>query len=272
MKRTTPFTGIFSLAISLCLWFGSYMISEFAYDLTFWMHTNFLHKGNSIETDAAFIVAIAYSTVTYIAVLLLTASITRFVYKKSLWECVRYQMYRYFAFYALLPLVIVGMSWEKFWVFLPAKEFGYISPIPEFKVVLDCVSAFCESILFLAVVVTMVSIVAFAYGILVNSNVHLNRIYGAIWIVYVYYVSWIVTPYFEYGKWIVLFIAVCYLITATAFISHKIANKPPLVPKYEIMIIPFGEANDIYDELTVDESKDYDFSIFLPKREETDEN
>lgn len=271
MKRTTPFTGVASLAISLCLWFGSYMISQFAYDLTFWIHTNLLHKGNSIETEASFIVTIAYAIVTYIAILLLTALITRFVYKKSLWECVQYQIYRYFAFYALLPLVIVGISWEKFWIFLPAKEFGYISLIPELEVVLDFASAFCESTLFLALVVTMASIVAFAYGILVNSNIHLNRICGVIWIVYAYYVSWIVTLYFEYGKWMILFIAVCYLVTATAFISYKIANKPPLVPKYELMIISIGETNDVYNELVGNENKDYDFSIFMPKRDEIDE-
>lgn len=263
-KNSLPTTGIIPLCIALILWCGSFMIKESSFRLAYWVHENVLMNGNSIETKAALIVAVLYAIVTYVAVVLLAATITRFIYKKSLFECMQRQIYRYFAFWALLPLIITGMCWDIIWPFLPAKFTVYRLPLPEIDLVLDLSSAFCETILFLAVVLMVLSIVSFAYGILVNSNIHFNRICAALWVVYAYYIFYIVPPYFEYGKWFLLFIALSYLLGLAFFVICKKTQSRPLIPKYEIIILSFDEFEDD-DKIIVDEDKEYDFSIFMPK-------
>lgn len=271
MKRNnSPAAGIIPLSVALALWFSSFMIKESSFRLTYWIHENILGNGNSLETDAALIVAIIYAVVTYIAVVLLATTITRFIYKKSLFECLQRQIYRYFAFWALLPLTIAGMCWDIIWPFLPAKSVVYRLPLPKVDIVLDLSSAFCETVLFITVVLMVLSIVSFAYGICINSNIKFNRVCAALWIVYAYYISYIVPPYFEYGKWFLLFIALSYVVGILLFVICKTTQKAPLIPKYEILVLSFDEfEND--DKIVIDEEKEYDFSIFMPKVKE-DEN
>ena len=265
MKRNnSPVAGIIPLYIALVFWFSSFMIKESSFQLAYWVHENILMKGNSIETDSALIVAVLYAVVTYVAVLLLAATITRFVYKKSLFECLQRQIYRYFAFWGLLPLTITGVCWDIIWPFLPAKFIVYRLPLPEIDIVLDLSSAFCETILFLTVVLMVLSIISFAYGIRVNSNINFNRICAALWLVYAYYIAYIIPPYFEYGKWFLVFVAVSYIAGIVLFVTCKRTQKKPLIPKYEIIILSFDEfEND--DRIVVDEDKKYDYSIFMPK-------
>lgn len=271
MKRNnSPVAGIIPLSIALVFWFSSFMIKESSFQLAYWVHENILMKGNSIETDAALIVAVLYVVVTYVAVLLLSATITRFVYKKSLFECLQRQIYRYFAFWGLLPLTITGVCWDIIWPFLPAKFTAYRLPLPEIDIILDLSSAFCETILFLSVVLMVLSIVSFAYGILVNSNINFNRICAALWIVYAYYIAYIMPPYFEYGKWFLIFIAIAYLIEIVLFAVCKMKQKMPLIPKYEIIVLSFDEFEG-ESKITVDDSKEYDFSIFMPKEKNEDD-
>ena len=268
-KNNSPTTGMISLSIALVFWFSSFMIKESSFQLAYWVHENILMKGNSIETDAALIVAVLYAVVTYVAVGLLAATITRFIYKKSLFECLQRQIYRYFAFWGLLPLTITGMCWDIIWPFLPAKFTVYRLPLPEIDIILDLLSAFCETILFLTVVLMALSIVLFAYGILVNSNINFNRVCAAFWIVYAYYTAYILPPYFEYGKWFLLFIALSYVVGILLFMICKTTQKMPLIPKYEILVLSFDEfEND--DKFVVDEEKEYDFSIFMPKVKENE--
>ena len=271
MKRNnSPAAGIIPLSVALVFWFSSFMIKESSFQLSYWIHENILMKGNSIETDAALIVAVLYAVVTYVAVVLLAATITRLIYKKSLFECLQRQIYRYFAFWGLLPLTITGMCWDIIWPFLPAKSVEYRLPLPAIDIVLDLSSAFCETVLFITVVLMVLSIVSFAYGIFVNSNIKFNRVCAAFWIVYAYYTAYILPPYFEYGKWFLLFIALSYVVGILLFTICKTTQKTPLIPKYEILVLSFDEfEND--DKFVVDEEKEYDFSIFMPKEKE-DEN
>jgi len=54
------------------------------------------------------------------------------------------------------------------------------------------------------------------------------------------------------------------------FVICKAKQKAPLIPKYEILVLSFDEfEND--DKIVIDEEKEYDFSIFMPKVKE-DEN
>ena len=115
----------------------------------------------------------------------------------------------------------------------------------------------------------VLSIVSFGYGIFVNSNIKFNRVCAALWIVYAYYTAYILPPYFEYGKWFLLFIALSYVVGILLFMICKTTQKTPLISKYEILVLSFDEfEND--DKFVVDEEKEYDFSIFMPKVKENE--
>lgn len=268
--RNSETAGIISQFISVLLWCCSFAIKESSFCLTYWVHENVLGKGNSIETEGALIVAAVYAAVTFTAVVFLTASITHFIYKKGLFKCMIYQIYRYFAFWGLFPLTIVGMCWDIIWPFLPAKSTVFRLPIPAIDLVLELSDAFCETVLFLSVVLVVLSIVSFSYGILINSNIKLNRIFAALWLIYAYYIAYIISPYFEYGKWFLIFIAIAYLIELVLFAVCKMKQKMPLIPKYEIIVLSFDEFEG-ESKITVDDSKEYDFSIFMPKKKNEDD-
>lgn len=61
-------------------------------------------------------------------------------------------MYRYFAFFGVVPLLITNLSWNFIWSHLPAKTPNLITQIIEIEPILDFTAKFDGIFLYITVV------------------------------------------------------------------------------------------------------------------------
>jgi len=250
-KKLSLNKGILLLCAALMVWCCPFIIKTVSPQMIDWFYNNI----NLPATHAATIVTIIFMVTTYLAAIVLIATLAYFLHEKPFFECVQHQSYRYFAFWGMLPLAIVPMGWE---ILSP-----YFLLYPNVSSMLGKAGIFFDFVLFLAIAFAILSVVCYAYGLLIKSNIYLNAFCGVVYPLYICYAAFIVSVNFEYGKWFLIYIIACYFIEAALFVVHKKSNKKVLIPKYEIVILSIDEDED-EQEISGDDTE-YDFSIFMPK-------
>ncbi|MBR6508997.1 MAG: hypothetical protein IKT38_00130 [Clostridia bacterium] len=270
MNGIKKYTSYASLIIALFLWIKSFTLQETGFEAISYVQMTVFRRlctAENIMIEAALIVALFYAVITFAAVVLLCSALTSILHDKPLIESGRKQMLRYFGFFLLLPLLITNLSWNFIWSHLPAKTPNLITQIIEIEPILDLTAKYDGIALYITVVSAVILILLFAYGIGVISNIWFNRVCVGLWFFYAYSTIYITTAYIEYGIWFLIFISLCYMFLGAAILICRRKVEEPLVPKYELFIL----SSDDDEETAEDNDQEYDFSIFMPKEKE-DEN
>ena len=271
MSKIKKYANFATLVFALFPWIKSFTLQETGFEAISYVQMTVFRRlctAENIMIEAALIVALFYAVITFAAVVLLCSALTSILHDKSLIESGRKQMYRYFAFFGLLPLLITNLSWNFIWSHLPAKTPNLITQIIEIEPVLDLTAKYDGIALYITVVSAVILILLFAYGIGVISNIWFNRVCAVFWLFYAYSTIYITTAYIEYGIWFLLFILLSYTLIGTVIFICRRKKEEPLVPKYELFILSL---DDDEGEASEDDNQEYDFSIFMPKEKE-DEN
>lgn len=268
MNGIKKYTSYAALIFALFLWIKSFTLQETGYKAISYVQMKMFKElctAENIRVESALIVALFYAVVTFAAVVLLCSALTSILHDKPLIESGRKQMYRYVAFFLLLPLLITTLSWEFIWAHLPAKTPNLITQIIEIEPILDSTAKYDGITLYIAVVSAVILILLFAYGIGVISNIWFNRVCAVFWLFYAYSTIYITTAYIEYAIWFLVFILLCYTLLGAAIFICRRKKEEPLVPKYELFILSL---DDDEEETSEDDNQEHDFSIFMPKENE----
>ena len=271
MNGIKKYTSYGTLFVALFLWIKSFSLQETGYKAISYVQMTVFKQictAENIMIESALIVALFYAVITFLAVALLCGALTSILHKKPLIESGRRQMYKYFGFFLLLPLLITNLSWNFIWSHLPAKTPNLITQIIEIEPILDSTAKYDGITLYITVVSAVILILLFAYGIGVISNIWFNRVCAVFWVFYAYITVYITTAYIEYAIWFLLFIVLCYTLLGTAIFICRRKKEEPLVPKYELFILSL---DDDEEETSEDDNQEYDFGIFMPNEKE-DEN
>lgn len=270
MKGIKKFTIYATFVLGLFLWIKSITLQESNHEAISYVQTKVFKQfctAENVMIESVLIVALFYAIISFIAVVLLCSALTSFLHNKPIIESIRVQLYRYFAFFGLLPLVITSLSWNFIFAHLPTKTHNLFTQIIEIEPILT-LTAKCDGLVLCIMLVSATILTfLFAYGVGVISNIWLNRVCAIFWVFYGYRVLYITTAYIEYGVWFLLFILLCYALIAAAIIICRNKKEKPLIPQYELFILSL----DDLEKTEEDQSQDTDFSIFMPKQKE-DEN
>lgn len=229
-----------ALVFALFLWIKSFTLQETGFEAISYVQMTVFRRlctAENIMIEAALIVALFYAVITFAAVVLLCSALTSILHDKPLIESGRKQIFRYFGFFLLLPLLITNLSWDFIWSHLPAKTPNLITQIIEIEPILDLTAKYDGIALYITVVSAVILILLFAYGIGVISNIWFNRVCVGLWLFYAYSTIYITTVYIEYGIWFLLFMLLSYTLIGTDIFICRRKKEEPLVPKYELFIL-----------------------------------
>lgn len=268
MSRIKPYTGFATLLLAVFLWLKAVSLKEVPYKMVERVQVALFHKPYTAETvvpEATLIVAMLYAAAVFLSVVLMCASLTSLLHGKPLVEAGRKQMYRYFAFFGLLPLVVTSLAWDFIWPYLPAKTPSLISEVMEIKPILHLTATYDGALLYITVLTAVVLWYLFAYGVGVNANIWFDIVCGVLWFFYVYDTLYVTTAYIEYGIWFLLFVLACYTMLGVIIVISKYQSQQPLLPQYEMLVFSLHGEKEEDDDTEEDEE---DFSLFMPSKKD----
>lgn len=262
MNEKPRFSDTLSMVISIVIWYVAGIAYELSCDIVIWLH-DVVWQGNVSVSISVITVTLTCAFLFYAGVLLVTLSQTRLFHRKSLFECMQHQMGHYFGFYMLMPLVIATLCWDVLGPLVEIKNPDAVPVIPLPDILCKLVTIISENTFNTMVAIVMMSIMAYALNLFENFPKYLNIIFGSLSVLYLYYILGITTIDFELGKWLLLFIALCYVLQVAAIIICKATKKEEFHPACTTFFVPWEEFLPDDDEDEEEDEEKFDFHAAL---------